>query len=103
MKTLRGLMQPGLLAVLALWVAVFGVACASLETPSSPDSVPVKIGAASTNDAPFVGWLQVARDVNEIATPPPYREAVSLVIGGVLSIVSGLVGWYARKRRRDDG
>lgn len=98
MQTLRSWVQPGFLAVLALWVVVFVCACASLETPSSPDSVPVKIGASTTNDAPLVGWLQVVRDVNQVVTPPPYREAVSLVIGGVLSIVSGLVGWYARKR-----
>lgn len=101
MKKLRSWVQPGFLAVLALWVVVFGVACASLETPSAPDSLPVQIGSATTNDAPLVGWLQAVRDVNQVVTPPPYREAVSLVIGGVLSIVSGLVGWYARKRGPD--
>ena len=99
MKTLRGLVQPGVLAVLLLWVVVFAAACSVLETPSSPASLPVQIGSASTNDAPLVGWLQAVRDVNQVATPPPYREAVSLVMGGVLSIVSGLVGWYARQRR----
>ena len=98
MKTLRGLVQPGFMAVLLLWVCVFVVACKSLEAPSSPVSVPVQMGAATTNDAPLVGWLQAVRDVNQVVTPPQCREAVSLVIGGVLSIVSGLVGWYARKR-----
>jgi hypothetical protein len=99
MKKLRAWVQPGFVAVLVLWVVVFGVACASLEAPSGPDAVPVQVGSSTTNDPPLVGWLQLARDVNSVATPPPYREAIGLVIGGAISIVSGLVGWFARQRR----
>lgn len=98
----RTLWDLGALCVLALAVALVVGGCSALEAGTAPKALPVQIGAASTNDVPLVAWLQLAQMANRTLTPQPYQEGVNVVLGGVITVIAGLAGWWARHKRPGD-
>ena len=85
-----------LLVVLA---AVLCAGCDSLlvQHPSAA-SLPVQLGAASTNDVNLVSWLELARTANAAVNPSPLAQPVDQLLNALTVLASAFAGWYARHR-----
>lgn len=88
-----------LLAVISLTVGIGAVTftgCTSLVSPASQSSLPVQMGAATTNDANAVAYVQLARQLNQQLNPTQTEPLVDALLGGVGLIVAAGVGFWVR-------
>ena len=87
-----------LIGLVALGALAMG--CSSLlGHNASADSVPVTLGAATTNDANAVAWLKTAAAANAVANPTPTQEPIAAVMGGLIALVSSIATSYQHRQQ----
>ena len=81
----------------AIFSLVLGAGCGTLlGTKASTTSVPVELGAATTNDVNLVAWEKVAQVLNATANPTSTNAPINTLIGAAIGLTTSFAGWYAR-------
>ena len=69
-----------------------------LTSPTSPESIPVALGTATTNDSELVAYLKTAQDANAAFNVTSTSAPINLMLAGAVSLASAWAGWYARHK-----
>jgi hypothetical protein len=96
LRTFKALLP---LFALGLFCAFIIIGCAApFVEKATTTSVPVQLGAATTNDTQVNAWLSVARVLNDKVNPTPTREPVDLVLVSLMTLATAASGWIARHK-----
>ena len=80
-----------------LVVATLATACTSLLTKNAPStSVPVLMGAATTNDNELVAYELAVKTANQQFNATQTEPLVDAGMAALITLTSAFVGWYAR-------
>jgi hypothetical protein len=74
------------------------IGCSMLATPASPQSLPVTLGTATTNDSELTAYLKTAQAANAAFNVTSTSEPINLMLAGAVSLASAWAGWYARHK-----
>lgn len=81
------------------FAVLLGAGCGTLLSTKAPaTSLPVQIGAASTNEPQLVAWEELLLQANAQLNPTPSEAPINAVLGGIIALTSALAGWYARHK-----
>jgi hypothetical protein len=94
---MKNLIPQAIFGLILVFLAMIAIGCSALLTKTTPsDSLPVQIGAATTNDCPAVAYEKLALALNAQyntgATEPLFASAGAVL----LTLTSAFAGWYAR-------
>ena len=79
------------------FVAMIAVGCTALLTKTAPsDSLPVTIGAATTNDVNAIAYEKMALALNAQYNTTSSEPLIAGLGGVLLTLTSAFAGWYAR-------
>jgi hypothetical protein len=81
----------------ATFSVLLGAGCGTLlGTKAGTTSVPVELGAATTNDVNLVAWEKVAQVLNATANPTSTNAPINTLLGAAIGLTTAFAGWYAR-------
>lgn len=94
---MRTLLPQAIFGLVISFAILVGIGCSSLLTKqATPISLPVTMGAATTNDPVAVAWEKAALQLNAQYNATS-SEPLLAGLGGVLvTLTSAFAGWYAR-------
>jgi hypothetical protein len=94
---MRNIIPQALFGLAIGFVAVLAIGCTALLTKTAPsDSLPVTIGAATTNDCPAVAYEKLALALNAQYNTSSTEPLVAGLGGVLVTLTSAFAGWYAR-------
>lgn len=94
---MRNLIPQALFGLAIGFVAMIAIGCTALLTKTAPsDSLPVTIGAATTNDVNAVAYEKLALALNAQYNTSSTEPLVAGLGGVLVTLTSAFAGWYAR-------
>ena len=90
-------MNKKMLAVILIAAAVALVGCKALLTQTAPaNSIPVSVGAATTNDINAVAWVKTVAAANSSLNPTPTEQPLNALFSALIPLISAAAGFYTR-------
>ena len=94
---MRNIIPQAIFGLILGFVAMIAIGCSALLTKTTPsDSLPVTIGAATTNDCPAVAYEKLALALNAQYNTSSTEPLVAGLGGVLVTLTSAFAGWYAR-------
>ena len=96
-KRMKNLIPQAIFGLILGFVAMLAIGCTALLTKTAPsDSLPVTIGAATTNDVNAVAYEKLALALNAQYNTSSTEPLVAGLGGVLVTLTSAFAGWYAR-------
>lgn len=94
---MRNIIPQAIFGLAIGFVAMIAIGCSALLTKTTPsDSLPVTIGAATTNDCAAVAYEKLALALNAQYNITSTEPLVAGLGGVLVTLTSAFAGWYAR-------
>ena len=94
---MRNVIPQSIFGLIIGFVAMIAIGCSALLTKTAPsDSLPVTIGAATTNDPVAIAYEKMALSLNAQYNTSSTEPLVAGLGGVLVTLTSAFCGWYAR-------
>ena len=96
-KRMKNLIPQAIFGLILGFVTMLAIGCTALLTKTAPsDSLPVTIGAATTNDPVAIAYEKMALSLNAQYNTSSTEPLVAGLGGVLVTLTSAFAGWYAR-------
>jgi hypothetical protein len=94
---MRNIIPQAIFGLIIGFIVIITIGCSALLTKKAPsDSLPVTIGAATTNDVTAVAYEKLALALNAQYNTSSTEPLVAGLGGVLVTLTSAFAGWYAR-------
>ena len=87
-----------LISLLAAAVVLWATGCGTLlGTHAGQSSLPVELGASTTNTPNAVAYLQLAKVINASANPTPTEAPINTALDGLIALAAMASGYWVHR------